>query len=29
MLTQNSRIARPRQRYTGPADRDVPTIDER
>ena len=29
MLTQNSRIARPRQRYTGPADRDVPAVDER
>ena len=29
MLSQNSRIARPRQRYTGPADRDVPAIDER
>jgi len=29
MLLQNSRIARPRQRYTGPADRDVPDIDVR
>jgi citrate synthase len=29
MLSLNSRIARPRQRYTGPADRDVPAIDER
>ena len=29
MLTQNSRIARPRQRYTGPADRAVPAVDER
>tara|TARA_Y100000590_G_scaffold383197_1_gene453666 strand:- start:291 stop:1559 length:1269 start_codon:yes stop_codon:yes gene_type:complete len=29
MLSQNSRIARPRQRYTGPADRDVPSIDVR
>ena len=29
MLTQNSRIARPRQRYTGPGDRDVPAVDER
>ena len=29
MLSQDSRIARPRQRYTGPADRDVPSIDVR
>jgi len=29
MLVQESRIARPRQRYTGPADRDVPSIDVR
>ncbi|GIT00601.1 MAG: hypothetical protein CM1200mP26_23130 [Acidimicrobiales bacterium] len=26
---QNSRIARPRQRYTGPGDRAVPAVDER
>ena len=29
MLSHNSRIARPRQRYIGPADRDVPDIDGR
>ena len=29
MLSRNSRIARPRQRYIGPADRDVPDIDGR
>jgi len=29
MLSKNSRIARPRQRYTGPANRDVPSIDVR
>jgi citrate synthase len=29
MLTQNSRIARPRQRYTGEATRDVVPIDQR
>jgi citrate synthase len=29
MLTQNSRIARPRQLYTGEATRDVVPIDQR
>ena len=29
MLSRNSRIARPRQRYIGPVDRDVPDIDSR